>query len=437
VPDREFEDLLRRLAPRVLGAVVRRYGHFAMAEDAVQEALLAAAVQWPGDGIPDNPQGWLITVASRRLIDLLRGEQARGRREEAVARLIPPDRWLAPAADTAGTDPAGGDGAGGEMVVGAPESDDTLVLLFMCCHPSLSPASQIALTLRAVGGLTTAEIARAFLVPEATMTRRISRAKQRVKASGVPFGMPSGPRRAERLRTVLHVLYLIFNEGYASTSGPMLQRTELSAEAIRLTRIVHRLLPDDGEVTGLLALMLLTDARRAARTGSDGELVPMAEQDRGRWNAGLIAEGVALISEALPRGPTGPYQLQAAIAAVHDEAPSAEATDWPQIEALYGLLMRISDNPVVRLNHAVAVAMARGARAGLDLLDKLRADERIAGDHRLPAVRAHLLEMIGDRVAARESYETAARRATGLPLQRYLNARAARLADEPPPLPAT
>jgi len=407
------EGLLRRLAPQVLGAVVRRYGHFDTAEDAVQEALLAAALQWPKDGIPDNPRGWLITVASRRLTDLLRSEQARQRREDIVARWILPDQWLAPAADRP---PA--------------ESDDTLILLFMCCHPSLSPASQIALTLRAVGGLTTAEIARAFLVPEPTMTRRISRAKQRIKDSGIPFGIPPDPERIERLGAVLHVLYLIFNEGYASTSGPSLQRGELSAEAIRLARMVHRLLPDDGEVTGLLALMLLTDARRPARTGPDGGLIPMAEQDRRRWNAGYIAEGVALITAALPRGTTGPYQLQAAIAAIHDEAPRAEATDWAQIMALYELLMQTSDNPVVRLNHAVAVAMVRGPRGGLDMLGKLETDERIAGDHRLHAVRAHLLEMAGDRAAARDSYHAAARRTTSLPQQRYLHARAARLTDD-------
>ena len=407
------EDLLRRLAPQVLGAVVRRYGHFDTAEDASQEALLAAAAQWPKDGIPDNPRGWLITVAARRLTDLLRSEQARQRREDTVARWILPDHWLAPAADRP-----------------ASESDDTLILLFMCCHPSLSPASQIALTLRAVGGLTTAEVARAFLVPEATMTRRISRAKQRISDSGIPFGMPPGSERAERLGAVLHVLYLIFNEGYVSTSGPSLQRGELSAEAIRLVRMVHRLLPDDGEVTGLLALMLLTDARRPARTGPDGGLIPMAEQDRSRWTAEYIAEGVALITDALPRGTTGPYQLQAAIAAIHDEAPRAEATDWPQIMALYELLMRISDNPVVALNHAVAVAMARGPQAGLDLLGKLEADERIAGDHRLHAVRAHLLEMAGDRVAARDSYLAAAKRSTSLPQQRYLHARAARLTGD-------
>jgi len=404
------EDLMRRLAPQVLGAVVRRYGHFDTAEDAVQEALIAATTRWLADGLPDDPRAWLITVASRRLTDLLRSEQARRRREDAVATWTLPEQWLAPAADSP-----------------APESDDTLVLLFMCCHRALSPASQIALTLRAVGGLTTAEVARAFLVPEATMTRRISRAKQRIKDSGTPFAMPSGPERTERLGAVLHVLYLIFNEGYAATTGPNLQRVELSTEAIRLARMVHRVLPDDGEATGLLALMLLTDARRPARTGPDGGLIPMAEQDRRRWNADDIAEGVALITEALPRGATGPYQLQAAIAAIHDEAPTAEATDWPQILALYEVLMQISDNPVVALNHTVAVAMVRGAEAGLELIGRLESDERIAEDHRLHAVRAHLLELAGDPAAARDAYLAAAGRTTSFQQQRYLYSRAGRL----------
>ena len=410
MPETEIEGLLRQLAPQALGALVRRYGHFDTAEDATQEALLTASTQWPRDGIPANPRAWLITVASRRLTDLLRSEQARQRRESALAERMLPDEWLAPAADAPVSD-----------------SDDTLILLFMCCHPSLSPASQIALTLRAVGGLTTAEVARAFLVPEATMTRRITRAKQAIKDSGIPFRMPSGPGRAERLAAVLHVLYLIFNEGYASTSGPALHRTELATEAIRLAHLFHGLLPDDAEVSGLLALMLLTNARRPARTGPDGELIPMAEQDRALWNAGDIAEGVALITGALPRGPVGPYQLQAAIAAIHDEAPNAEATDWPQIVALYELLMRMSDNPVVALNHVVAVAMAQGPARGLDLLGTLQADERIAEDHRLHAVRAHLLEMTGDRAGARDAYLEAARRAMNLPRQRYLHARAARL----------
>ncbi|MFI6600889.1 RNA polymerase sigma factor [Nonomuraea sp. NPDC050536] len=408
--DNAVEGLLRELAPQVLGALVRRYGHFDLAEDAVQEALIAAATQWPGDGLPDNPRAWLITVASRRLTDLLRSEQSRQRREDQVATWTLPGDWLAPAADRAPR-----------------ESDDTLVLLFMCCHPALSPAHQIALTLRTVGGLTTAEIARAFMVPETTMGQRISRAKQRIKASGVPFRLPAEPERAERLAAVLHVLYLIFTEGYASTSGSHLIRVELSAEAIRLARMLHRLLPHDGEVTGLLALMLLTDARAPARVGPDGALIPLAEQDRGLWKRDYVTEGVALITEALPRGATGPYQLQAAVAAVHDEAGRASDTDWPQIAALYEVLVRVSDNPMAALNHAVAVAMAQGAPAGLELLAALESDARIAGHHRLLAVRAHLLEMAGDTSSAQAAYRAAAQRTSSLPEQRYLNGRAARV----------
>jgi RNA polymerase sigma factor (sigma-70 family) len=394
-----IEDLLRPLAPQVLGAVVRHYGHFDAAEDATQEALIAAATQWPEEGIPDNPKAWLIRVAGRRLTDLLRSEQARTRREAAA---LAERDWHSPAADQAAT------------------ADDSLILLFMCCHPALTAAAQIELTLRAVGGLTTAQIARAFLVPEDTMTRRITRAKQRVKESAIPFAMPGPADREQRLAAVLHVLYLIFTEGYAD-----LDRGDLAAEAIRLARMVRRALPDDGEVSGLLALMLLTDARRAARTSPQGELIPMAEQDRTRWNAAYIEEGVELITSALRQGPPGPYQVQAAIAAVYDEAPSAEATDWPQIVALYELLIRISaDNPVVKLNHAVAVAMAEGPAAGLALLGALEADRRVSAGHRFLAVRAHLLEMAGEQAKAREAYRTAARRATSLPQQRYLNARA-------------
>jgi RNA polymerase sigma factor (sigma-70 family) len=404
----EVESLLRRLAPQVLGAVVRRFGNFDTAEDAVQEALLAAAIQWPDDGVPENPKGWLITVAARRLTDLLRSEQARRRREDTVAR------WTLPQQQ-----PDVGDTPG--------ESDDTLILLFMCCHPALSEPSQIALTLRAVGGLTTTEVARAFLVSEATMTRRITRAKQLIKDSGIAFRLPGKAERAERLAAVLHVLYLIFTEGYAATTGPLLHRVELSTEAIRLARMVHKALPGDGEVAGLLALMLLTDARRAARTTVDGELVPLDEQDRTLWNADDIAEGVALIAEALPRGTPGSYQLQAAIAAIHDEAPSAAETDWRQIKALYELLLQLSDNPIVALNHIVAVAMVDGAAAGLQRLETLANDKQLAEDHRLDAVRGHLLEMTGDAGAAREAYRAAARRASNLPQQRYLNRRAAGL----------
>jgi RNA polymerase sigma factor (sigma-70 family) len=407
-----LDDLLRQLAPQILGVLVRRYGHFEASEDAVQEALLAAAKQWPERGLPESPRGWLITVASRRLTDQLRSDSARRRREDTTAALVPPDAQVSLGPDE--QDPHG--------------RDDTLALLFMCCHPGLSAASQIAVTLRAIGGLTTAEIARAFLVPEATMAQRISRAKQRIKADGASFQLPPEPEWAERLGVVLHVLYLIFNEGYTASSGPDLQRSELTGEAIRLTRAVHRLLPDDGEVAGLLALMLLTDARRPARTGPDGGLVPLAEQDRRRWNQDAIREGVALVSNALPTGPVGPYQLQAAIAAVHGEAPSADDTDWAQIVGLYDLLERVAPNPMVTLNHAVAVAMTRGPQAGLDLLGGLEADGRMSGHHRVEAVRAHLLEMAGQVEAARASYRNAARRTTSLPEQRYLEARAARLA---------
>ena len=406
----DVENLLRELAPQVLGAVVRRYGNFDTAEDAVQEAMLAATTQWPNDGVPDNPRAWLITVAARRLTDLLRSEQARRRREDTVAR------WELPRQQVDVADRPG-------------DSDDTLILLFMCCHPALSPPSQIALTLRAVGGLTTTEVARAFLVSEGTMTRRITRAKQQIKDSGIPFRLPASGERAERLAAVLHVLYLIFTEGYAATTGPSLHRVELSTEAIRLTRMVHTMLPDDGEVAGLLALMLLTDARRTARTTATGELVPLAEQDRSLWTSDDIAEGVKLITEALPRGTPGPYQLQAAIAAIHDEAPNTEETDWQQIKALYELQLQISDNPIVALNHAVAVAMADGPAAGLQRLATLAADKQLADDHRLYAVRAHLLQMTGDMAAAREAYRAAARRATNLPQQRYLNRRAAMLDD--------
>jgi RNA polymerase sigma factor (sigma-70 family) len=397
------EELLRELAPQVLGALVRRYGHFDTCEDAVQEALLAAAVQWPDQGVPQNPRAWLITVASRRVTDQVRSDQARRRRETTIAVLAERD----------------------EAVV--PDRDDTLTLLFLCCHPSLSPASQLALTLRAVGGLTTAQIANAFLVPEATMAQRISRAKQRIKATGIPFEMPPEPEHADRLRVVLHVLYLVFNEGYTATSGPHLHRPELTAEAIRLTRIVHELLPDDGEVTGLLALMLLTDARRPARTRRDGSLVPLEEQDRSQWDRHTIREGVALITDSLTRAPIGPYQLQAAIAAVHDEAATAEDTDWRQVLGLYDLLDSLAPNPMVTLNRAVAVAMVRGPRAALELLDTLNGDERMASHYRLAAVRAHVLEMAGDRDAALSGYRTAARRTTSIPERRYLESRAARL----------
>jgi RNA polymerase sigma factor (sigma-70 family) len=406
--DPPIERLLRELTPQVLGIVARRFRDFAAAEDAVQEASLAAAMQWPRDGLPENPRAWLTQVAFRRMTDHIRSDSARRRRESEAA--LEMDQ-LAPPVD----------------VAREPDRDDSLILLFMCCHPALTPASAIALTLRAVGGLTTAEIAHAFLVPEATMAQRISRAKQSIKDSGIPFQLPTTEERAPRLRAVLHVLYLIFNEGYTSSVGPHLQRTDLSHEAIRLTRIVHRLQPDDTEVAGLLALMLLTDARRLARTGAEGELIPLAQQDRALWDRQQIAEGVALLSATLPMGAVGPHQLQAAIAAVHDEAARAEDTDWPQILALYDLLKRMSDNPMVALNRAIAAAMVHGATKGLELLDALKDDARVGEHHRLDAVRAHLLELAGELEAAVRHYRAAAAKTANLPERNYLLAQAARL----------
>lgn len=403
------EDLLRELSPQVLGAVVRRYGHFDHAEEAVQEALLAAYQQWPDDGPPDNPKAWLITVASRRLTDLLRSEQARVHREDTAATWILPDDFHAPPADA--------DRPG--------DRDDSLVLLFMCCHPELSAASQIALTLRAVGGLTTAEIARAFLVPEATMAQRISRAKKQIKNSGTAFALPGPTEISERLDAVLHTIYLIFNEGYTATAGPDLYRADLSGEAIRLTRMLHRSLADDGTVIGLLALVLLTEARRPARTDADGELVPLAEQDRELWISDYLDEGMVLARAGMEHEPVGSYQIQAAIAAEHAAAGSEETTDWARIVEYYDLLLAVSNNPVTRLNRAVAVAMRDDAPRGLELLAGLAEDERMQRHHRFHAARAHLLERAGDRDAARESYETAARLATSLPEKRYLNRRAA------------
>jgi RNA polymerase sigma factor (sigma-70 family) len=395
-----IEGLLRDAAPQALGAVVRRFGDFSDSEDAVQEAMVAAAARWPVQRTPEHPVGWLIHVASRRMTDRLRSEDARRRREELVA-----------------AEPSRGEAAAAH--------DDTLILMFTCCHPALSPASAIALTLRAVGGLTTAEIATAFPVPEATMAQRISRVKQSVKASDAPFRRPSGGEWSERLRSVLHVLYLIFNEGYVTSGGPELARGELSGEAIRLTRIVRLALPDDPEVAGLLALMLLTEARRPARTGAHGELITLDEQDRTLWSRELIAEGVALIADALGKGAVGEYQVQAAIAAAHDRAAGAEDTDWREILGWYELLERMTGNPMVSLNRAIATAMVDGPAAGLALLEAL--EERLAGHHRLHAVRAHLLERLGDVDAAIAEYRAAANRTNSIPEQRYLTTQAARL----------
>ncbi|GAA2723118.1 RNA polymerase sigma factor [Actinocorallia aurantiaca] len=395
-----IEDLLRELTPQVLGVLVRRNGRFEECEDAVQEAVLAAAVQWPSEGVPDNPRGWLVTVASRRLVDQVRSDHARRERESATAA---------------------------EAVPEVPDTDDTLVLLFLCCHPTLTPASQTALTLRAVGGLTTAEIARAFLVPEATMAARISRAKQRIRAAGSTFALPDGTEREERLRVVLHVLYLIFNEGYTASSGTELHRADLAHEAIRLTRMVHAQLPEDGEVTGLLALMLLTHARREARTTPVGDLVPLDEQDRKKWDREMIDEGTELVKASLAGPALGPYLLQAAIAATHADAPTAEDTNWPQIHALYLILERIAPNPMVTLNRAIALAETEGPQAGLALLSTLDGDERMAGHHRLLSVRAHLLEKTGDTSGAYEHYRRAAKSTASLAEQRYLELRAARV----------
>ena len=405
--------LLRDLAPQVLAVLARRHGDFAAAEDAVQEALIAAAAQWPVAGVPTNPRGWLYQVALRRMHDALRSELARRRREDEVAAERAADEaFVVPRDDEVGA-----------------EEDDTLLLLFMCCHPALSSASAIALTLRAVGGLTTGEIASAFLVPEATMGQRISRAKQSIRSSDVPLRMPTDAERAERLASVLHVLYLIFNEGYATSAGDALQRADLANEAIRLTRAVHALLPHDAEVTGLLALMLLTDARRAARSGPSGELIPLDEQDRSRWDRAQIDEGIALVRDALGRGAVGPYQLQAAIAAVHDEAARVEDTDWAQILVLYGLLRRMSDNPMVALNEAIAAAMVHGPARGLELLGALDGDERIAKHYRLDVVRAHLYERAGEDARALAHYRAAAERTASAPERDYLLLRAARVSS--------
>lgn len=413
VLDRHAEHLLRELAPQVLGAVTRRYRNFSACEDAVQEALIAAAAQWPIEGMPTNPRGWLLQVALRRMTDHVRSEISRRNRETVAADdyplVVAPQLYAEPEIDP----------------------DDTLVLLFMCCHPSLSPASAIALTLRAVGGLTTGEIAKAFLVPEATMAQRISRAKQSVKTSGVAFQMPDANERAQRLSSVLHVLYLIFNEGYTSSGGSELQRTDLSSEAIRLMRLLQRLVPKDGEVLGLLALMLLTDARKAARSGPNGELIPLDEQDRALWDQAAIAEGVQFVSNAFALGAVGEYQLQAAVAALHDEAPSTEQTDWPQILALYGVLMRMNDNPMVMMNYAVAAAMVHGPSKGLELLQSIESDERLAGNHRLDAVKAHLLERSGAHDAAIDLYRRAAAKTSSVPERNYLMLRAAKIHERP------
>ena len=412
-PSRSVEQLLREVTPQVLGVLARRYRDFAAAEDAVQEALLAASMQWPLEGVPDNPSGWLYKIALRRLTDQARSEAARRRREEHIAEQFAIEEMLVQSSD-----------ADFE-----PEQDDTLVLLFMCCHPSLTTPSAIALTLRAVGGLTTGEIGKAFFVPEATMAQRISRAKQAIKESNIPFSLPSAAERDERLDAVMHVLYLIFNEGHTGSVGEKLQRVDLSTEAIRLTRSLHESVPDSAEVAGLLALMLLTEARSAARSGPAGELIPLDEQDRSRWDKGLIQEGVALITKAMSGGLIGLYQLQAAIAAIHDQAATVEQTDWVQIQQLYGLLLQISENPMVALSHAVATAMVAGVAAGLERVDAIAQDTRMKGHYRVDAVRAHLYERAGRCDLACEHYRRAADGTSSLPERNYLLGKAARLSQ--------
>jgi predicted RNA polymerase sigma factor len=408
-----IEDLLRELTPQVLATLVRQSGQLDACEDATQEALLAAITHWPDEGLPNHPRAWLLTVARRSLIGQWRSDSARRQREKRVA-----------------------DPLGGQFVIpGADEqpsdTDDTLTLLFMCCHPTLAATAQIALTLRAVGGLTTKEIAGAFLVPEATMAKRISRAKQVIAESEQGFELPPAESLAVRLEAVLSVLYLIFNEGYTASSGPSLHRVDLSTEAIRLTRLLHRLAPDDGEVAGLLALMLLTDARRPARSSADGALIPLENQDRSHWDAAVVQEGVALLTNTLGRFPVGQYQVQAAIAALHDEAVTAEATDWPQILALYDVLTLVAPGPMVTLSRVVAVANVHGPQAGLVILGTLDENDPARRSHRFDAVRGHLLELAGEIHQARESYLQAARSTASVPEQRYLQLRASLLISSP------
>jgi RNA polymerase sigma factor (sigma-70 family) len=407
----DVEHLLRTEAPQVLGALVRRFGRFDIAEDAVQEALLDANRVWRADGVPENPRTWLIRVGYRRMVDLLRSDQARRRREQeagmAALAMLEPARRADPPLET----------------------DDSLSLLLLCCHPALSTTSQVALTLRAVGGLTTGEIAHAYGTSESTMGTRISRAKQQLARAGARFTPPTEADRDSRMAAVTQVLYLIFNEGYTASAGGELARVDLTHDAIRLTRMLHCSLPQDAEVTGLLALMLLTESRRDARTGGDDELVPLDEQDRTRWDAELIREGTELIDGVWNRQEVGPYQLQAAIAAVHAAATSPELTDWPQIAVLYLWLERLTPTAPVRLSRVVAVARAYGAVRGLALLDELNRRHRLDEDpltrQRERAVRAHLLQLTGDATGAATLYREAAALTDNRVERRYLLDRAA------------
>ncbi len=408
-----LDDVWRREAPHVLGALLHRYGDLGECEDAAQDAAEAAAAQWPVRGVPDEPRAWLIRVASRRLIDRVRADTARFHRET---------RHAVRGLDRVDVAPDAGEVAGSDL-------DDTLRLFFLCCHPVLSRPSQVALCLRVVAGLGVEQIAAAYLVPARTMTQRLSRARAALRQADARFVMPSAEELPARVAAVVDVCHLVFTEGYTRTSGESLVDVPLAEEAIRLTRQVYTALPDHDEVAGALALMLLTHARSPARVDAGGDLVPLAEQDRSRWRRDLIGEGVALLERALPRGHVGRYQLQAAIAAVHAEAGTYQATDWLQISILYDMVSRVAPAPAVTLNHAVAVAMAHGPAAGLAMLEPLRSDPAMRRHHRLYAVRAHLLELDGDTGGAAEDYRRAAQLTASLPEQRYLHRRHARLSD--------
>ncbi len=400
-------EVWRRESPHVLAALLRRYGDLGDCEDAAQEAAEAAAAQWPAEGMPDNTRAWLIRVASRKLIDRFRSDRARADRETSVGMARPADVELAPPADQAPVT----------------EGDDTLRLILLCCHPSLSRPSQVALTLQAMGGLSTDQVAAAYLVPARTMAQRLTRARATLRDAGAEFELPSADELPERIAAVLDVCHLMFNEGYTRSGGAELLDVGLTSEAIRLTRQLHRALPDHDEVAGALALMLLTESRSAARVDGAGDLIPLDRQDRGLWDRALITEGVEIVQRILPRGPVGRFQLSAAIAAVQAEAPTAADVDWLEISLLYGMLDQVAPSPAVTLNRAVAVGMALGPDQGLAIVDGLLTDQAMQRHHRVHAVRAHLLELAGDPVAAMEAYLRAAQLTTSLPEQRYLNRR--------------